>query len=111
MVNRFSPFLNDCAVVVAVQAEKLWLSLITQDIIMQSCWSGENKIDGNLQRNFTSLTVRVKSIERGWKLTRAAEATHNRYFSTFAELTHSIEKVFNTWGNGNNILNKTCAII
>ena len=62
MVNRFSPFLNDCAVVVAVQAEKLWLSLITQDIIMQLCTrSGENKIDGNLHWNFTSLQSRVKS--------------------------------------------------
>ena len=56
--ESFSPFLNDCAVVVAVQAEKLWLSLITQDIIMQLCTrSGENKIDGNLHWNFYLLTV------------------------------------------------------
>ena len=52
----------------------------------------------------------LNPIERVWKLTRR-RATHNRYFSTLQELASSIEKVFNSWGNDNNILNKTCAII
>jgi transposase len=49
-------------------------------------------------------------IERVWKLTRRL-ATHNRYFSSLAEITEAVERTFARWHNGNDTLRRLCAII
>lgn len=77
--------------------------------VMHKEWREQNRRQFALEF-LPPYSPELNPIERVWKLTRR-RATHNRYFSTLQELTLSIEKVFNTWGNGNNILNKTCAII
>ena len=92
--ESFSPFLNDCAVVVAVQAEKLWLSLITQDIIMQLCTrSGEQNRRQFALEFLPPYSPELNPIERVWKLARR-RATHNRYFFNFARIDSLYRKSF-----------------
>lgn len=49
-------------------------------------------------------------IERVWKLARRL-ATHNRFFSTLAELLMAVETCFDQWRKANSVLRRLCGII
>jgi transposase len=52
----------------------------------------------------------LNPIERVWKLTRRL-CTHNRYFSTLAEIISAVENQFSTWKKSDNTLRRLCANI
>jgi transposase len=49
-------------------------------------------------------------IERVWKLARRV-ATHNRYFTTLAELLTTVDSCVDQWTRPNSVLRRVCCII